>query len=89
MKSFIIYLMFFSEASIILGAGTCGLATVDYCPEPVGKAAIEVVLMEHERHSVSFEAEHFSKITDGVTYGHGDRGTEIFFLQYKFKLFDR
>lgn len=76
---------FFSSLTLVLGIGTCD-NTLDYCPEPVGKAALELGIAEYQRHSIMFEAVHYSKVGDGEP-SKGDRGTEFYILEYKYRLF--
>jgi len=82
----------FPTAAIILGLGTCQQST-DYCPDPIGKASIEVTTLQSDNkaHSIMFSAEHFSNVSDnkwlsGSPWEHGDRGTEMYFIQYKYQL---
>jgi len=74
---------FFHTLSVVLGIGACNNG-LDYCPDPVGKFAIEAGLVEYNKHSVMFEAVHYSEVGDGEPYG-GDRGTEFYLLEYKYR----
>lgn len=73
---------------LILGLGTCD-PTVDFCPDPVGKIAADMTIVESDSqtHSIHLGVEHFSRIGDGELRGEGDRGTELFMLEYHYKLF--
>jgi len=84
-------MLLFPSAAIILGLGACSNNT-DYCPDPVGKAAIEITALQsnNHAHSIMFEAEHFSNVSDNKwlhmhPWDYGDRGTEIYSIQYKFE----
>ena len=84
-------MLLFPSAAVILGLGACSNAT-DYCPDPIGKAAVEVTALQSENHnhSVMFSAEHFSNVRDNKwnsrsPWNTGDRGTEMYFLQYKYE----
>lgn len=74
----------FTAAAIVLGLGTCG-SQVDYCPDPVGKVALEVELVSHQNHSIFASAVHYSEIGNGEPHG-GDRGTELYTINYKFTI---
>lgn len=73
---------YLTSLAFILGIGTCNNG-LDYCPDPVGKAAIELTLAEKNRHSIMFEAVHYSEVGNGEPYG-GDRGTEFYLIEYKY-----
>ena len=72
-----------TAVSILLGVGTCDGSKVDYCPDPVGEVAIEVEAARYNNHSILFKAVHYSEIGNGEPYG-GDRGTELYLLEYKY-----
>lgn len=76
---------YFTSLAFILGIGTCS-SGVDYCPDTVGKAALELTLAEQNKHSIMFEAVHYSSTSDGIL-GKGDRGTEFFLIEYKYRIF--
>lgn len=63
----------------VLGAGMCDTAS-DWCPEPVGRAAIEQSIVETDRHSIWMNVQHYSGINIH------DYGSNSFMLEYKFRL---
>ena len=71
-----------TTAAVILGLGACG-GHVDYCPDPVGKVALELELVRHSNHSIFASVVHYSEIGNGEPSG-GDRGTELYTINYKY-----
>ncbi len=72
----------FESLAFVLGIGACDNG-LDYCPEPIGMAAIELTIAEKGQHSIMFEAVHYSEIGNGEPFS-GDRGTEFYMLEYKY-----
>ena len=84
MYKIIIYLMFFTKASFFMGTGLCDSNT-DYCPDPVGVIGFDLTIAEHNKHSVTVEAVHYSEIE----MENADRGTEFYLIKYNFEIFNR
>ena len=70
---------FLTSMAFVFGIGGCSNST-DYCPGAVGSAAAQLTLVEQDKHSVMFEAVHYS---DPLEY---DRGTEFYMLEYKYEI---
>ena len=69
----------FTSMAVVLGLGACDSST-DYCPDMVGKAAIELEVAAYDNHSLSLEAVHYSDP------GQYDRGTEFYLMQYRYRI---
>jgi hypothetical protein len=87
---------FFTGAVLAFGVVTCPGPSTDYCPHSraVGTVVAEVTLVEEGRFSLAATWQHFSDITDNnwnsldphVWVTSGDRGTEMYGLQGRIKL---
>ena len=86
----------FTGAVIAFGVMTCPGPATDYCPHSraVGTVAAEVTIAEAGRYSLAGTWRHYSDITDNEWteggpahwYNTGDRGTEMFGVEARIKL---
>lgn len=85
---------YFDSGEVYAGIVTCSEHT-DYCPpsNAVGKLGFDLSIVTYGNLSVDFSAVHYSDITDNEwshglvhAYNTGDRGTELYGIQVKYKL---
>ncbi len=77
--------MIIASLVLIVGLGTC-TSGGDWCAKPTGKLAAYQYLYRTKRHEIGVGVDHFSRFGDGELKGKGDRGLEIFSIQYKLKI---
>jgi len=70
---------FFASTLLVLGVGVCDPSS-DWCPDPLGRAAVEQSLLETDRHSVWLNLQHYSGLSKY------DYGANNLMLEYKFRL---